>query len=176
MYRLTDNELIEELQDRLDTNKRALHDLRIVTQKLSEVNKRLQESEQLKSNFLSNIRNESIDFHENRGKAVPMPTASGRRTGGIWTDRERRKGLDYAPLEPRMKVSGVATRSLHSRPGLSTSSGPFPFLGPANRNPVCAIFGSGLSPRSSFGCLGAAGLWRHSGVTENDFFRRRSNF
>jgi signal transduction histidine kinase len=61
MYRLTDSELISELQDRLEVNKRALHDLRVMTQKLSEVNRKLQDAEQLKSHFLSNIRNEIVN-------------------------------------------------------------------------------------------------------------------
>ncbi len=58
---LSDEELIEELRTRFEENKRALFDLRIVSAKLAEVNKKLLESEQMKSNFLSNIRNEIIN-------------------------------------------------------------------------------------------------------------------
>jgi signal transduction histidine kinase len=58
MHRLTDQELIETLQERLDFNRRALNDLRALTDKLETTNCKLQESESLKSHFLSNIRNE----------------------------------------------------------------------------------------------------------------------
>ena len=54
----TDEQLLEELKKRFDVNKKAMNDLRAMTQKLEEVNKRLQESERVKSNFLSNIKNE----------------------------------------------------------------------------------------------------------------------
>lgn len=57
-HELTDEELLNELQSRFNENKQALHDLKAVTRKLEHVNKRLQESEQVKSDFLSNIRNE----------------------------------------------------------------------------------------------------------------------
>ena len=53
-----DNELIGELTRRLQENRKALHDLEILTRKLENVNRKLQESEAVKSNFLSNIRNE----------------------------------------------------------------------------------------------------------------------
>lgn len=55
---MTDQELVEILQERLDSNRKALHDLREVTRQLELINKKLQESEALKSHFLSNIRNE----------------------------------------------------------------------------------------------------------------------
>jgi len=58
METLTDQELIAALQQRLDFNRRALHDLQGVTGQLEATNRRLQESEALKSHFLSNIRNE----------------------------------------------------------------------------------------------------------------------
>ncbi len=58
MSRLTDSELIEELDRRFRENKQAFDALRVVTKKLERLNKKLQESEALKSNFLSNIRNE----------------------------------------------------------------------------------------------------------------------
>ncbi len=58
MHRLTDDELIEELKRRCEENMKTLYDLRVMTGKLEDVNKKLQESEALKSNFLSNIRNE----------------------------------------------------------------------------------------------------------------------
>jgi signal transduction histidine kinase len=57
----SDSQLLDELKKRFRENKRALYDLRIMTKKLDTLNKKLQESEALKSNFLSNIRNEMID-------------------------------------------------------------------------------------------------------------------
>jgi signal transduction histidine kinase len=56
--RPTDAELIEELKRRFEENEQALYDLRVMTKKLEKLNKKLQESEAMKSNFLSNIRNE----------------------------------------------------------------------------------------------------------------------
>lgn len=58
MNSLTDQELIDALRERLDFNRRALNDLRAMTDKLEATNRKLQESETLKSHFLSNIRNE----------------------------------------------------------------------------------------------------------------------
>ncbi len=61
MAKLTDIELIEEIRKRVEEKDKALHDLRVITRKLEDVNGKLQESEALKSNFLSNIRNEMIN-------------------------------------------------------------------------------------------------------------------
>lgn len=61
MTKLSDGVLIEELKKRFNENKRALHDLRVLTKKLELVNRKLQESEAMKSNFLSNIRNEIVN-------------------------------------------------------------------------------------------------------------------
>lgn len=58
MKQLTDQELIEELKDRFDLNRKALNDLQVLTRKLEVMNERLRDSEALKSHFLSNIRNE----------------------------------------------------------------------------------------------------------------------
>lgn len=58
MKKLSDSVLLDELKRRLIENKKALHDLRVVTKKLEKLNRKLQESEAMKSNFLSNIRNE----------------------------------------------------------------------------------------------------------------------
>lgn len=54
----TDEELLEELKKRFDVNKMAMNDLKAMTHKLEVVNKKLKESEEVKSNFLSNIKNE----------------------------------------------------------------------------------------------------------------------
>ncbi len=58
MYKLTDIELIEELKNRFDENSKTFSSLKVLNERLVEVNEKLQESEALKSNFLSNIRNE----------------------------------------------------------------------------------------------------------------------
>jgi signal transduction histidine kinase len=58
MNRLTDSELIDELKKRFEENEKVLDSLKVVNAKLVDVNRKLQESETLKSNFLSNIRNE----------------------------------------------------------------------------------------------------------------------
>ncbi len=58
MTRLSDDELIQEIKRRFDNNNKALHDLRMLTRKLEDMNKKLMDSETLKSNFISNIKNE----------------------------------------------------------------------------------------------------------------------
>jgi len=58
MTKPTDEELIEEIRRRFEFNQNALNDMRAMTRKLEQVNEKLQESEALKSQFLSNIRNE----------------------------------------------------------------------------------------------------------------------
>ena len=58
MKKLTDDQLLDELTERFDLTRRALQDLQSLTRKLEEMNRKLQESEALKSQFLSNIRNE----------------------------------------------------------------------------------------------------------------------
>lgn len=58
MKRLSDDELIKELEERFAFNQKALCDLREMTEKLEIMNAKLQESEALKGHFLSNIRNE----------------------------------------------------------------------------------------------------------------------
>ena len=55
---ITDEELIEELSNRFAQSRKAFSDLSVVNDKLLEMNERLKHSESLKSNFLSNIRNE----------------------------------------------------------------------------------------------------------------------
>ena len=58
MKKLTDSELIEELDKRFKENEKAFNALQIMTKKLETLNKKLQDSENLKSSFLSNIKNE----------------------------------------------------------------------------------------------------------------------
>ncbi|HBF87317.1 MAG TPA: histidine kinase [Bacteroidales bacterium] len=61
MIKLTDKELLAELEKRFEINQKALEELREMTEKLKFVNKKLEDSEALKSHFLSNIRNEIIN-------------------------------------------------------------------------------------------------------------------
>ncbi len=58
MQSLTDEQLVEELKFRLAQSSKSLNDLSVVNRKLVEMNRKLEESEGLKSHFLSNIRNE----------------------------------------------------------------------------------------------------------------------
>jgi signal transduction histidine kinase len=58
MNKLTDRELLEELQYRFSQNKKSLEELSALTRQLQTVNNKLKESEKIKSQFLSNIRNE----------------------------------------------------------------------------------------------------------------------
>jgi signal transduction histidine kinase len=55
---ITDDALIEELSTRFAQSRKAFSDLSVANRKLLEMNERLKRSESLKSNFLSNIRNE----------------------------------------------------------------------------------------------------------------------
>ena len=61
MKKLTDEELIEEIRRRFEFNHNALNDMRVMTRKLETRNEKLQESEAMKSQFLSNVRNEIIN-------------------------------------------------------------------------------------------------------------------
>ena len=61
MSELTDKELIDELKKRFDQNKKALAEVQHLNEELKEVNKKLEDSEALKSHFLSNITNEIIN-------------------------------------------------------------------------------------------------------------------
>ncbi|MGB4599176.1 MAG: HAMP domain-containing sensor histidine kinase [Trichlorobacter sp.] len=55
---ITDQELIEELKLRFERSRKAFSDLTTVNLRLREMNRKLEQSERLKSNFLSNIHNE----------------------------------------------------------------------------------------------------------------------
>jgi signal transduction histidine kinase len=61
MSKLTDEELIEELRNRFRMNREALEELQELNRELRIVNKKLEESESLKSHFISNITNEIIN-------------------------------------------------------------------------------------------------------------------
>jgi len=57
-HTMTDRELLEELQLRFERSRKGFSDLTMVNLKLREMNRKLEQSERLKSNFLSNIYNE----------------------------------------------------------------------------------------------------------------------
>jgi signal transduction histidine kinase len=61
MSKLTDQELIDELQRRFEENRKTIQELKDLTEELKVVNKKLEESEALKSHFISNITNEIIN-------------------------------------------------------------------------------------------------------------------
>ncbi len=61
MTKLTDKELIQELENRFSENKTALSELQKMTKELKIVNQKLEESEAIKTHFLSHIRNEIIN-------------------------------------------------------------------------------------------------------------------
>ncbi len=58
---LTDDELIHELKRRFELNKKSLKELKDLNAELKVVNKKLEESEALKTHFISNITNEIIN-------------------------------------------------------------------------------------------------------------------
>lgn len=90
MHRLSDEELLRELADRVEEKNRALFDLRMTTKRLEDVNCRLVESEALKGHFLSNIRNEI-----NNPLAVIIATA-GEIGAGIARDPDECRALAAA--------------------------------------------------------------------------------
>lgn len=61
MIKLSDKELIQELENRFSENKKALRELQELTKELKKVNIKLEESESIKTHFLSHIRNEIIN-------------------------------------------------------------------------------------------------------------------
>lgn len=61
MSKFTDEELIEELRTRFRMNREGLEELQELNRELRVVNKKLEESEALKSHFISNITNEIIN-------------------------------------------------------------------------------------------------------------------
>jgi signal transduction histidine kinase len=61
MSKFTDEELIEELRNRFRMNRDALDELQELNREMRIVNKKLEESESLKSHFISNITNEIIN-------------------------------------------------------------------------------------------------------------------
>ena len=58
---LSENELIQKLERQSQEYEKALKELREVTEQLKIVNKKLEESEALKSHFISNVTNEIIN-------------------------------------------------------------------------------------------------------------------
>ena len=60
-HQITDSELLTELKQRFEENKKALLELKSLNEELLSVNKKLEESEAMKSHFVSNITNEIIN-------------------------------------------------------------------------------------------------------------------
>lgn len=60
-HKITDDELLDELKRRFEQNKIAVKELKTLNVELKTVNKKLEESESLKSHFISNITNEIIN-------------------------------------------------------------------------------------------------------------------
>jgi signal transduction histidine kinase len=58
MEQMSDDLLLQELNKRFLDTKKALHDMKVMNEKIEKLNSKLAESERMKSNFLSNIRNE----------------------------------------------------------------------------------------------------------------------
>jgi len=61
MRDLSDKELIDELKKRFEKNKNALQEVQDLNEELKKVNQKLEDSESLKSHFISNITNEIIN-------------------------------------------------------------------------------------------------------------------
>lgn len=61
MQNLTDDQLLQELEKRFKQNKRSLFELQKLTSELSVLNRKLEESESLKTHFISNITNEIVN-------------------------------------------------------------------------------------------------------------------
>jgi signal transduction histidine kinase len=60
-HKITDDELLDELKRRFEQNKIAVKELKSLNEELKFVNIKLEESEALKSHFISNITNEIIN-------------------------------------------------------------------------------------------------------------------
>lgn len=61
MSKISDKELLDELKNRFVDNKRSVKQLKQLANQLRIVNNKLKQSEKMKSNFLSNIRNEIVN-------------------------------------------------------------------------------------------------------------------
>lgn len=60
-HQISDSELLAELKLRFEENKKSVRELKDLNEELVIVNKKLEESESLKSHFISNITNEIIN-------------------------------------------------------------------------------------------------------------------
>ncbi len=58
MEQMSDDVLLQELNRRFLDTKKALHDMQVMNEKMEKLNMKLADSERMKTNFLSNIRNE----------------------------------------------------------------------------------------------------------------------
>lgn len=60
-HKISDSELLDELKRRFEQNKNSVKELKSLNDQLKTVNKKLEESEAMKSHFISNITNEIIN-------------------------------------------------------------------------------------------------------------------
>ncbi len=60
-FKISDEELLQELERRFKENKKSLEELNHLNEQLKDVNIKLEESESLKGHFISNITNEIIN-------------------------------------------------------------------------------------------------------------------
>ena len=61
IIKVSDEELLDELRRRMMANIRSLDEFKHLTNELKIVNKKLEESEAMKSHFISNITNEIVN-------------------------------------------------------------------------------------------------------------------
>nr|NQU89894.1 HAMP domain-containing histidine kinase [Bacteroidota bacterium] len=93
MKHYTDEALIEELMARFQTSRKNMEELKLLNRQLGQVNRKLSESEKLKSHFLSNVRNEIINplssilnLSRNLIDADSMPATESKRQAAIIFD------------------------------------------------------------------------------------------
>jgi signal transduction histidine kinase len=122
MRKLSDAELIEELKQRFEEKEKALYDLRVMTRSLEKVNRKLQDSESLKTNFLSNIKNEInnpltsiLGLSQQLAKSLTLDLATVNSVAGMIygeafsLDFQLRNIFSAAELEAGEEVVAVAT-------------------------------------------------------------------
>lgn len=104
MLKMNDEELIAELRERFDINRRAINDLRELTGQLETTNRRLQEAEGLKGHFLSNIRNEI-----NNPLTAIMGLADQLRSGAVSSGQLDSTGrmIYYEALELNFQLENI---------------------------------------------------------------------
>lgn len=115
MEDLSDRDLIDEIKRRCQEKQDALDALRSMTEKLEAVNKKLRESEALKSGFLSNIRNEMnnplasiLGFSEKLALEGGSPTALMIYSEAFYLDYQLRNIFAAAEIESGESSPGIS--------------------------------------------------------------------